>query len=47
MAKAAARQMKSTRIDLENDVRSKVCAILNQALADASDLAMQAKSAHC
>lgn len=38
--------VKTTRIDLEADVRKKVCVILQQALADSSDLAMQAKTAH-
>jgi starvation-inducible DNA-binding protein len=46
MADAALKSVKPTRIDLEAGVRKEVCAILQQALADSSDLAMQAKTAH-
>lgn len=46
MAEAALKSVKPTRIDLQADVRKEVCAILQQALADSSDLAMQAKTAH-
>jgi starvation-inducible DNA-binding protein len=46
MAEAALKSVKPTRIDLQADVRKEVCAILQQALADASDLTMQAKTAH-
>lgn len=42
----ARKAMDSTRIDVDQDARKKVCAILQQALADSSDLAMQAKTAH-
>jgi starvation-inducible DNA-binding protein len=38
--------MTTSRNDLPNDVRVKVCALLNQRLADASDLFFQAKQAH-
>jgi starvation-inducible DNA-binding protein len=46
MDKAVLKQVKTTRIDLKPDVRKKVGVILQQALADSSDLAMQAKTAH-
>lgn len=35
-----------TRIDVTADMRMKACEILQQALADAADLAMQTKTAH-
>lgn len=43
MPKAA---VKSTRIDIDPANRRKVCAILQQALADSADLTMQTKTAH-
>ncbi len=46
MAEAALKSVKSTRIDIQADVRRDICAILQQALADSSDLSMQAKTAH-
>jgi starvation-inducible DNA-binding protein len=46
MADAALKSVKPTRIDLQAKIRKHVCAILQQALADSSDLAMQAKTAH-
>lgn len=46
MAEAAIKAVKTTRIAIDPAVRKKVCVILQQALADSADLAMQAKTAH-
>lgn len=48
MAKAAAKTTKlvTTRIDIDHNKRAKVAAILNQLLADASDMTMRTKHAH-
>ena len=39
-------ELHNTKIDIEKDTREKVIEILNQRLADASDLKSQAKQAH-
>lgn len=42
----ARKPLETTHIDLEKDVRKRVCDILQQALADSTDLVCQAKVAH-
>lgn len=44
--KANMKVLEPTRIDVKADARTKACEILQQALADAADLAMQTKTAH-
>jgi starvation-inducible DNA-binding protein len=39
-------ELHNTKIDIEKDAREKIIGILNQRLADASDLKSQAKQAH-
>jgi len=39
-------ELHNTKIDIEKDAREKIVGILNQRLADASDLKSQAKQAH-
>lgn len=43
---AVRKVMDKTRIDVDADVRRKVCDILQKALADSTDLTCQAKTAH-
>ena len=46
MPKADLKSVETTRIDIEKANRAKVAELLNQLLADSSDLSMQAKHAH-